>query len=151
MSGPLPAQRSSGDLNAMTTEQIISHYLAMNPGSSENAFTAALHDRKDSEGQGNLNLRDAEHYLYARSQIENPQGRMSLWPLSNRTIPASRLSFLLGVPIYSAKKALEQYVVPPRGGQTKPDFSEIYWGMRPAFEMKNPPTFKQRPLDPREP
>jgi len=105
MSGKIMPEAQRGDIQTMPTEQIIQHYLAMNPRSTADAFQASLSDRRTSDqgktGQNrNLNLRDAEHYLLARDFIERAGA-------PNAVSDAATRAGILGMaPAYAALKAL---------------------------------------------
>lgn len=118
-------------------ERLIRRYQESEPFSSEDAFRAAKEERQRLDRltppgrPRNLNLRDAEHALFAQTVLDQSG------PL------LGRLQLLTDVPAYSALKALTQTYAPsswnlPGQRSTPPDFSELYWGLAPVWGRRGP-------------
>lgn len=122
---------------------LVQHYLANNPENAEDAFLAARGDRRVADrSRGlvqrtpeDLNLRDAEHALFANALMDpnNPRSAGHVSPLYGA------LNLLAMVPIYSATKALTQYLPQsadrfiPGPASSPPDWNEIKWGLAPLW------------------
>lgn len=121
-----------------STEEYLDQYMGEHPNTGR-AFMASMQDRhKDPK---NLNLRDAEHALFAQTLME------SLGPIVGTGVVGT------SVPAYSAAKVIMQNymprsvakgigkVFPPLdlADSTPPDLSELYWGLRPIWNSVKKP------------
>lgn len=128
------------DLIPPSTEDYLKQFQASTPDSWQ-AFENAKATRQASDAgktnpERDLNLRDAEHALFAQTMVD-------------RSPVMGRLGLLAGAPAYSAAKYVAQngpgtapLVQKLTGldlrGSTPPSLSELYWGLRPVFSSVRP-------------
>jgi hypothetical protein len=120
-----------------STEEYINQFAGSGDTSEDDFEWAKLARHKDPR---NLNLRNAEHALFTQAMRDS-------WG------PVGALSGLVAIPGYSAAKWAAQNF-PKQSGvpagieaatgmklsqSTRPDLSELYWGLRPLWsQIKRP-------------
>lgn len=111
-----------------TSEEAIDYY-AKRYSDPEAAWYASLADRNKIDPR-NIALRDAEHYWWARSEVQNAKSYMKPY------------KFIQGVICtigYSTYKLLKE---PITGNTTPPSFREMKYGLKGGWEGLFPPAKK---------
>ena len=124
--------------NDVRIQRLIQQYLEQNPGSSTDAWHAAMQDRQVGDN-ADPNLRNAEHALFSQS----------LFGHDTEAGPGGGLANLAKVPLYSALKwgaqnlPWELGAIPRAIGRqqlghdltrsTPPSWSEVKWGLAPLW------------------
>ena len=135
-----PDQPSDAD-----TATLLQKYLTGAGGRAADATAAATADRMSNPLDPNL--RNAEHALFSQSIIDR------LGPVAGRAVVGA------AVPAYTGAKAVAQALPAPVGqaidrvspfplaGATKPDMSEVKWGLRPVWGSVAPAESTDSPYD----
>lgn len=116
-----PAERS--------TEEWIRHFRSQ----SENprrAFGAALQAR--SRDPRNLNLRDAEHALFSQHTLRD-YGPVLGRALLGGAVPGYTVAKVLAQNYPAVEPLIRLLSGMDLRQSTRPDFSELYWGLRPLL------------------
>ena len=104
-----------------TTAEIIGYYEKLYPGDPERAWEESLADRNRLDPR-NIPLRDAEHYFWAKHQVQD-----SPWPFRGYRW----LQEVICTYGYTGYKAVRGIV---RENTTPPSAREIFWGLQGAYD-----------------
>lgn len=109
-----------------SSQEIIDYYARKTPGDPDSAWDQSYQDRLRFD-ETNTQLRDAEHYWWARSQVQT-----SPWPMKAYKF-VQQVICTVG---YSGYKMLRSPVVK---NTTAPSLAEVKYGLKGAWDGMNPP------------
>ena len=109
-----------------STAEVIGYYEKLYPGNPERAWEESLADRNRLDPR-NIALRDAEHYFWAKHQVQNAG-----WPFRGY----KWLQEVICTYGYTGYKVARGMV---KENTTAPSAREIFWGLQGAYDgLKGP-------------